>query len=117
MPRVQKRPKDRRPDGFTPGQIEQLLTGQSLQAPSFSASGRVGARWRDPLGCEAARAAWADLKAELLAQWAAEQPLFTRPFGWWCYERNQLPPRDPDFARDFLVTYGELTDAEREALA
>ena len=116
MPRPPRRPKDRR-ESYGPGHVEQLLTGQSLKGPSFSASGLVGCRWRDPLNCEAARLAWADLRDELMERWAAEQPPFTRPFGWWAFEHDQLPPRHAEFARDYLVTYGLLTEAEREALA
>ena len=116
MPRPPRRPKDRR-ESYGPGHVEQLLTGQSLKGPSFSASGRVGCRWRDPLTCEAARAAWAELRDELLPQFIEANP-GRRPAAWWYYEQGRLPPRGGDDAQfHYLREHGLLSDAEREALS
>jgi hypothetical protein len=87
---------------FKPGAVAQLLTGGNHL-------GGYGVRHRpDSFRWDDARAAWDDLRDDLLPEWIAEHP-GRRPFGWWAFdaiEPRQLLPNTPDLAIDARLWFG-----------
>jgi hypothetical protein len=83
MPRVSRRSK-RRTAGYTDQHIQQLLTGVTLSC--MSGFGAIHKGIGDEGGM---RAAWNELRDQLMPQWIAEHP-GTRPYAWWKFD---LPER------------------------
>lgn len=82
MPRVTRRKKLRR-EGYNKHQIGQLTHG----APC-SPMAAFGCLHKGMADMVAMRAAWEDLRDELLPQWIADNP-FTRPMGWLLFDATE----------------------------
>src|SRR6185369_5385211 len=80
MPRV-KRLKKLRRAGYEPGHVDELLTGLSIGAT-------FGHMRRHRCDYVAMRAAWNELRDDLLPAWIAEHP-FTRPVAFWLFDASQ----------------------------
>lgn len=64
---------------------------------------------------EEARYAWLDLRDSILPDWIARKP-FTRPSGWWRFDRRREPPETLQEQRQYLISHNLLTPAERKLL-
>lgn len=69
---------------------------------------------RHPWDMDEARAAWADLGDEIMAEYRAKHPTL-RPWGWWTFDYGIEPPHGKSRQRRYLHGHGQLTSAE-EAL-
>jgi hypothetical protein len=80
MPRVKRLKKNRRAS-YEKGHAEQLLEGMSIGA-SF------GNMRRGRCDCKAMRAAWDDLRNDLLPPWITDHP-FERPVAFWLFDAKE----------------------------
>jgi len=93
MPPKKRTGHHRRGPKWGPGHICQLKTGHSYEilGPTFGRP--FGPRANFDEG--AARAAWSDLRLQIIAECAAEKPC-TRPAAWWWFEAPELRRRLDD---------------------
>ena len=80
MPRVLRRVKRRRE--YTPNQIKFLTTGVSMSEPEWGMPHKGTARW------PVIRAAWEELREQLLPAWIAEHPC-SRPVAFWWFDAKE----------------------------
>ena len=77
MPRVKRRAKRRRGQGWSEDHIHHLLRGHA-----FSVDAGFGSRENGTLDEDRLRLAWEELRNPLLGDWIPEHP-GTRPYAWW----------------------------------
>jgi hypothetical protein len=83
----------------------QLLTGFDYLKNAFGED--------DTFDDAAARAAWQEMREEIMAEWLKTRPL-SRPWAWWRYERSMDRPHGKSVQRRYLHGHNLLTPAERE---
>lgn len=90
MPPKKRTGHHRRGPKWGPGHIYQLKTGHSYEilGPTFGRLSGPGANFDEI----AARAAWADLRLQVMAEYATEKPCH-RPVAWWWFEAPELRKR------------------------
>jgi hypothetical protein len=82
MPRITRRKKNRRA-GYNKAQIAQLLHGVAV-----SPSSAFGALHKGMADMNAMRAAWDELRDELIDEWVSQHP-FSRPLGWLLFDATE----------------------------